>query len=124
MEIENDRADDEQGMKRIGVPIKLQEDMFTMLFVSTLFSEYIYVLQKEDKERKKKKELLAKVVVKEANTELKGQENENKNDQGAGKDKETGEKAVQQPVHGHSSSLASQADQDLPYDWLDTFEAI
>ena len=46
--------DDEQGMKRIGVPIKLQEDMFTMLFVSTLWSEYIYVLQKDDRIRKEK----------------------------------------------------------------------
>ena len=52
-------------MKRIGVPIKLQEDMFTMLFVSTLFSEYIYVLQKDDKIRKERQDLLTRVVVKE-----------------------------------------------------------
>ena len=53
LESQKDR-DDEQGMKRIGVPIKLQEDMFTMLFVSTLWSEYIYVLQKDDRIRKEK----------------------------------------------------------------------
>ena len=79
LEIENTR-DDEQGMKRIGEKIKLQEDMFTMLFVSTLFSEYIYVLQKDDKLRKEKKELLSKVVVKEVNTEIKGLNTDPKNE--------------------------------------------
>ena len=39
--------------------------MFTMLFVSTLFSEYIYVLQKDDKIRKERQDLLTRVVVKE-----------------------------------------------------------
>ena len=48
------KRDDEQGMKRIGVPIKLQEDMFTMLFVSTLFSEYIYVLQRNHREHQER----------------------------------------------------------------------
>ena len=53
LEIENTR-DDEQGMKRIGEKIKLQEDMFTMLFVSTLFSEYIYVLQRNHREHQER----------------------------------------------------------------------
>ena len=55
--------DDESGPMRIAKPIKLSPDMYTMLYVSTIHSEYIYVLQKKRIEKKKREELLEKTVV-------------------------------------------------------------
>ena len=60
---DEDRGD-ESGPRRIGNQLHLQLDMYTMLYVSTIYSEYYYVRDKKDKEKKRQEDLLTESVIK------------------------------------------------------------
>ena len=50
MKNKNQTADDGEGELRIGKPMKLGLDMYSLLFTTFIRSEYIYVIRKQHKE--------------------------------------------------------------------------
>ena len=50
MKNKKQNADDGAGELRIGTPLKLELDMYALLYITSLYSEYIYVIDKKHRE--------------------------------------------------------------------------
>ena len=50
MKNKKQNAEDGTGDLRIGTPLKLELDMYALLYITSLYSEYIYVIDKKHKE--------------------------------------------------------------------------